>query len=155
MEYPDQFRLILTSDELSIFDSFDDEAKARFYSAYWSNWPDQLQQFKERCLDSDRFSTPFVEGWETDRGRVTIIYGIPDDIETYLLHGEQVPWEIWLYLEGMNESFVFADRWQTGDYEQIYSSVEGEVSYSDWESMLSPIDYGTQGGGYMQTPGNE
>jgi len=135
--YPDHFRLILSSEQSELYDSLDEDARTRFYSAYWQWIPEQRTQFEERCDECERYSNVFNEGWKTDRGRVYIIYGPPDDIESELFQGEQVPYEIWYYYGGGNDSFVFADRNGTGEYEQVYSSIEGEVSYTNWEDMLS------------------
>ncbi|MCD4701389.1 MAG: GWxTD domain-containing protein [Candidatus Aegiribacteria sp.] len=137
--YPDHFRLILSSTEASIYDSLDEDARKRFYSAYWQWAPEQRGLFEERCEESNQYTSVQRESWRTDRGRVYVIYGPPDDIESVLLQGRQVPHEIWYYYVGGNESFVFADRNGTGNYEQVYSSVEGEVSYTNWESMISPV----------------
>ena len=142
--YPEEFRLILSQSELSVFDSLDDEAKSRFYTSYWQNAPEQRQLFEERCEESRRYASSIREGWQTDRGRVYVIYGPPDDIESVSFQGEQVPYEIWYYYGGANEQFVFADLSGFGDYEQVFSTVEGEVSYSNWEDMISTI---SQGGG--------
>ncbi len=143
--YPDHFRLILNSTETDIFDNLDEDARIRFYAAYWQGAPEQRLQFEERCEESGRYSNVQKESWRTDRGRVYVIFGPPDDIESELFHGGNVPYEIWYYYGGANESFVFADRSETGEYEQIYSSVDGEVSYSNWEDMLAPVSVG--GGG--------
>lgn len=149
MQYPDHFRLILSSTELDIYSSLDEDAMKRFYSAYWQGAPEQRQCFEDRCEESSRYSTAHSESWRTDQGRVYIIYGPPDDIESVLFQGIQVPYEIWYYYGSGNDNFVFADRSGTGNYEQIYSTIEGEVSYTNWENMISPIS-GAGGGGDSQ-----
>ncbi len=143
--FPDHFRLILSSDEAEILDNLDDEAMLRFYTAYWLGAPEQRREFEERCEETNRFTSVLKESWRTDRGRVYVIYGPPDDIESVLFQGEQVPYEIWFYYGGGNERFVFADRSGTGDYEQVFSTIEGEVSYTNWEDMIAPFSSG--GGG--------
>ncbi len=145
LPYPDHFNLILSDTESGIFKNLDPEAMRRFYAAYWQRAPEQRSLFEERCAESERYSSVHRESWESDRGRVYVIYGPPDDIESNLFQGEQIPYEIWYYYVGGNESFVFADRSGTGDYEQVYSSIEGEVSYTNWESMISTVS--VTGGG--------
>lgn len=142
--YPGQFRLILSVTERGIFDSLDEEARSRFYTAYWQSSPVQREAFEQRCEEAEgRYSSPYRESWETDRGRVYIIYGPPDDIEAVSFQGEQVPHEIWYYYGRGNERFVFADRTGTGLYEQVFSTIEGEVSYTNWERMIVPVSGGT------------
>ena len=140
--FPDHFRLILSHTETDLFDSLDEDARLRFYTAYWQGVPDQRRQFEERCVGSSIYASVQRESWRTDRGRVYVIYGPPDDIESELFQGEHVPYEIWYYYGGGNDSFVFADRSGTGDYEQVYSSIEGEVSYTNWEDMIAPASVG-------------
>lgn len=140
--YPGQFRMILSATEMDIFDNLDQQARSRFYAAYWQGSPQERDSFEERCEEAERYSSPYREGWETDRGRVYIIYGPPDDIDAVLFQGEQVPYEIWYYYGRGNERFVFADRSGTGNYEQVFSTIEGEVSYTNWEDMITPIGGG-------------
>ena len=49
------------------------------------------------------------------------------------------PYEIWSYYETGNSSFVFLDRDGSGNYMQIYSTVDGELSYPDWQNMIQPV----------------
>jgi GWxTD domain-containing protein len=147
LPYPEHFRLILSARERDIYDNLEEDAAVRFYSAYWLGRTEQRQQFEIRCSESERYSGAFKDGWETDRGRVYVIYGAPDDIEAFLFQGDRIPHEIWYYHESMNERFIFADRWGLGEYEQIFSTLEGEISYSNWEEMMLPVSSRTGGGG--------
>jgi len=143
-EFSGQFRMLLTTQELELYDALDDEAGARFYASYWLGRDADRAAFEQRCTDSERYADAFTEGWRTDRGRVYIIFGIPNDIEAVPLSIDQIPYEIWNYYgDGPTETFVFADRSGTGDYEQIFSTVQGETSYSNWESMLGPVSTGS------------
>jgi len=56
------------------------------------------------------------EGWRTDRGKVYIAYGRPDDIETKIDPQTQGEYQIWhYYIE--NRTFVFFDRFGLGEYQ--------------------------------------
>lgn len=142
--YPGQFGLILSQTEEEIYESLDEQARGRFYAAYWQGSPEQREAFEQRCAEAERYANPYREGWMTDRGRVYVIYGPPDDIDAVNFQGEQVPYEIWYYYGRGNERFVFADLSGTGDYDQVFSTVEGEVSYTNWETMIAPISGGGQ-----------
>lgn len=48
----------------------------------------------------------FMEGWETDMGMVYIILGPPDDIEKYIDHQYQKPYESWYYYR-IQENYIF------------------------------------------------
>lgn len=143
--YLDQFELLLSSSEKSIFDGLSDtSAREAFYGQYWASSPQWRTDFEARCREAESFATIFREGWQTDRGRVYIKFGRPDDVERMPLQVNTVPFETWSYEQG-GEAFVFVDSDGTGNYTQIYSTVPGEVSYSNWEDMLSPIGVGTSG----------
>ncbi len=62
-----------------------------------------------------------IPGWKTDRGRVYIIYGPPDEIETHPAGGAVThPFEQWRYrfIEGMGTNIIieFVDSTGLGEY---------------------------------------
>lgn len=62
-----------------------------------------------------RFASPHTEGWRTDRGRIYIIYGEPDHIETYPYDADRDATEVWYY-NSLGRRFVFVDELGFGDY---------------------------------------
>ena len=56
------------------------------------------------------------DGWQTDRGRMYIIYGPPTDIERETAQVNMAAYEIWYYRH-LNRRFIFADRSGIGDYQ--------------------------------------
>ena len=64
-------------------------------------------------------------GWQTDRGRVYIMYGPPDEIESHPSGRPEkqkpVPFEVWKYnhMEGLGDNLfiTFIDGGQTGDFQ--------------------------------------
>jgi len=64
---------------------------------------------------NENFSTN-RDGWETDRGRIYILYGEPTDIERHPFEINSKPYEVWYY-DHMNRRFVFVDYTGFGDYE--------------------------------------
>ncbi len=76
-------------------------------------------------------------GWQTDRGRVLLLYGDPDEFERYPSSMNMVPHVIWRYhnLEG-GQFFVFADMENFGDYRLIHSSYRKELQNPNWEAQL-------------------
>lgn len=55
------------------------------------------------------------EGWATDRGQVSVIYGLPNDLERRLSDDQSVAYEIWYYRD-LNKRFVFKDEYGFGDF---------------------------------------
>jgi len=59
------------------------------------------------------------KGWQTDRGRISIIYGPPSNIETpSLTSGKPDKYEIWYY-RNIQKKFVFLYDENTGDYHLV------------------------------------
>ena len=138
-----EFPILLNQEEAELFNRMDQNGKALFYDNYWNARPGTHAGYLERTeVVASRFSALGKEGWETDMGRVYLIYGEPDEVETEAFSTTQAPWEIWSYFDAEQESFVFGDLMGSGDYLQIHSTVEGEVSYPNWQSMLQNVNRG-------------
>ena len=78
------------------------------------------------------------EGWKTDRGRVYLIYGGPDEIERFPNEIETRPYEIWHYesVEG-GVIFVFADITGFGSYQLVHSTKRGELRDDSWVRRIT------------------
>ncbi len=61
------------------------------------------------------FRTNMSEGWRTDRGRIYILHGPPDEIDSQGMEIDRDPTEIWYYTSS-GRTFVFVDRTGFGDY---------------------------------------
>lgn len=66
---------------------------------------------------NENFSTN-RDGWETDRGRILILYADPSDIERHPFEINSKPYEVWYY-DHLNRRFVFVDYTGYGDYELV------------------------------------
>ncbi|MBN2226632.1 MAG: GWxTD domain-containing protein [candidate division Zixibacteria bacterium] len=68
------------------------------------------------------FSLLGKEGWRTDRGRIYIQYGEPDQIEDFPFEAaSQFAYQVWYYYQiGIQRKFTFVDRWDDGDYRLQY-----------------------------------
>lgn len=80
-------------------------------------------------------------GWETDRGRVVLKYGLPSDIELKTNEANMLPHEIWYYDRlgvQTNVMFVFYENdMVSGESYLLHSSKYGEKSNTRWRSQLS------------------
>jgi GWxTD domain-containing protein len=61
------------------------------------------------------FPSSLSEGWQTDRGRIYILYGEPDERESYSMEVDRNPMEIWYYFD-LGKRFVFVDETGFGDF---------------------------------------
>ena len=144
--FTDELKHLLTGEEKDLFNRMDtEESRVLFYENYWAGRPAWLrQQFEQRCVEADQFSTAFRDGYETDQGRVYIIYGPPDEVNRETMTIDILPHETWIYFEQGGAQFVFLDSDGSSSFNQIFSTVEGEISYYNWQEMLLPV--GATGG---------
>lgn len=90
----------------------------------------------------EKFKSGFRYGFETDRGRMFLRYGRPDD----LIHEENdpnaPPYEIWVYYNfpktnQKNVKFLFYNPSLAGeDFILLHSNARGEINNPRWERTL-------------------
>ena len=133
---------IISPEERSAFLQLEtNEEREQFIESFWlrrSSNPDLPENdFKEehyrRIAYANEHFASGIPGWKTDRGRIYIIWGAPDEIESHPTGGtydrpmEQgggstttYPWETWRYryLEGIQENVIleFVDPSSSGEY---------------------------------------
>ncbi len=77
------------------------------------------------------------EGWQTDRGRVYITYGEPDQVDRFPMQEGSKPYEIWYYYRIENGvEFVFVDRTGFNEYILVHSTKRGELRDDQWQRYL-------------------
>ncbi len=121
---------IITEEEKEAFlDLKSDEERQRFIEQFWARRnPDpgsKDNSFKEEhyrrfAYANKRFGNG-LPGWKTDRGRIYIMYGPPDEIESHPQpEAGAFPHERWFYrhIEGIGDKVTveFVDKVGTGDY---------------------------------------
>ena len=87
------------------------------------------------------YTTQIRKGYETDRGRVYLQYGVPNTIRERKHEPACYPFEIWHYysLNGnKDQKFLFYNPELVGDeYVLLHSNVPGEIINRNWESSLN------------------
>ncbi len=137
------FSILLAQEEGVLYHRLDEDARVLYYDNYWNARPGEHGGYLDRYrVVGRRYPSLGKEGWETDMGRVYLIFGEPDEVEADPFSTTQAPYEIWYFYDAEQESFVFADLMGNGDFIQIFSSVEGEISYPNWQSMLQNVNSG-------------
>jgi GWxTD domain-containing protein len=141
---------ITTPEQLKMYDKLTLEGKQNFLKDLWqSKDPDPatpVNEFKNEIyrrfayasahFASGRFGGP-QNGRKTDRGRVYILYGQPNEINPYPYSPNQKPWEKWTYynLQG-GAVFIFEDQDGYGNYELVHSTARGERRDPVWDKFL-------------------
>lgn len=79
-----------------------------------------------------------IPGWRTDRGRIFIKYGPPDEVVERRMQQGISPYEIWKYSRSRSLKYVFMDLTRFGNYRLIYTDDRRETSRPDWPDLLGP-----------------
>lgn len=135
-------RYIISSEERKAFLQLStDEEREQFIEQFWIRrdpTPDSMEnEFKEEhyrriAYANERYASG-IPGWKSDRGRIYIAHGPPDEIESHPSGGmyqrpydegggftSTYPFEIWRYrwLEGIGSDILleFVDPTMTGEY---------------------------------------
>lgn len=137
-----QFQKIINSGTLI-------EKKLALYS-YWLKKSATLpeQAFDEfmyniKILEKD-FGTATQAGFETDRGKIILKYGKPNDIWTVNNEFNALPYEIWIYekvviLDQKNVRFLFFNpENKKNTYTLLHSTSKDEISEMGWRKKLYP-----------------
>ncbi len=127
----DQLELIVDRKEVRPLRNIEDLAdRQKAIEKFWAEHdPDKTTKVNElrvvfyRRVDKANrlFSFLRQDGWRTDRGRVLIRYGEPDQIDDYPFSIDRYPYQEWhYYRSGRYRKFVFVDVNQDGDYRLQY-----------------------------------
>lgn len=74
----------------------------------------QYEYFQRVGESNYKFRSKAREGWETDRGKVFILYGPPEKIENGRYASQSLPYLVWEYADSLN--FVFVDQKRNGEF---------------------------------------
>jgi len=112
------------------------EAKGKFLSEFWHRRGLGIKEeyLKRVAYTNEHFRVLGRQGYRTDRGRVHIIYGPPDDYDRHPSESETRPYEIWTYnsIQG-GVYFVFVQRSSGGDHELVHSTHRNELRDENWQ----------------------
>ena len=103
-----------------------------------------LRLFLERSRQVERAFTERTgedgrPAWRTDRGRIAILRGMPDDrIQRPMPANDTRPYEIWFYNIGSGYVYLFADESGFGHYRLLYSTDPSMVTLPDWARRVGP-----------------
>lgn len=137
---------LLTNKEKRNFKRAGEEGKRNLLAQFWEKRdPDPSTQINELQIEYSKrlehvqqsFGNQRTEGYDTDRGRVYLIYGEPDEVDRNPLGVNTKPYEIWQYnsVQG-GVQFVFVDRSGFGVYELVHSTARNEIYDPNWQEYI-------------------
>src|SRR5260370_26802110 len=116
------------------------EGKRRFLRDFWRKrgpTPDtpeneQMVAFYGRIAQANqRFREgrgASIPGWRTDRGRIFLVQGEPDDVRREPARGPSYAWENWKSTKGRELYYLCLDRPRLGTYSLVYTRDRRESS---------------------------
>jgi GWxTD domain-containing protein len=130
--------------ELDLYSGLTVEGKRRFLRDFWRRRDSTAVSpgaFYARIAEANRRfregGAAEIPGWRTDRGRIFILHGEPDDMLRRPSTGSAPPWEAWKYTRTRPLKYVFLDQ-AIGNYNLIYTNDIRERSFPNWDSILGP-----------------
>jgi len=146
-QYIEQLRFISTAPELSFAQVLKTyEEKKNYFYAFWEarkSEPTKYTKITEwqsykSLIDyaNQKYKSKLRAGWKTDRGRIMLQYGAPNDVQQYPSMNNTAPYEIWTYNKlGVQPQviFVFVDKdLITNEYPLVHSTKYGEANNPRW-----------------------
>jgi GWxTD domain-containing protein len=146
-------RWIISDEERAAFKQLsNDEERDQFIEGFWQRrdpTPDTIEnEFKEdhyaRIAYANEHFAAGIPGWKTDRGRIYVMYGKADEVESHPSGGQYqrpmeegggststFPFEQWRYryLEGVGQEVIieFVDTCMCGDYHMTMDRSEKDA----------------------------
>ncbi len=127
MPHYDQIQYFLSSSEYKEFKNLPDEGKKLFLDRFWQtrNYYEIAGRFE---YADEHYRHGDTQGHRTDRGRIYVKYGQPDEIDLPLPMelAESRPYEHWQYPNG--DQYIFVDIRGTNDYVLVWTDALDERS---------------------------
>ena len=98
----------------------------KWFKTYWKKrdptpgtvYNELMAEFFRRVAEANRrFSTRHREGWETDQGRIYILYGKPTKIDDHRYATDTRPYQVWVYGDSLR--FLFVDKNGNGEFSLV------------------------------------
>ncbi len=142
-------RYLLTMEQERTLNNLGDKGKENFLKAIWAEHdptPSSRQnEFREDLIyrfhySNNSFSTNEFksDGWNTDRGRIFMQYGMWEERDDNEAPRTERAFEVWYYhsIKGGGATFIFEDYYGDDRYPLVHSSVSGEVYSKKWAEYI-------------------
>ena len=146
-----EIQYFVSTTEYKRFEKLNEEERRVYLKEFWSRR--DYYRFERRVLESDAaFSTYAVQGRDSERGRLYIKQGPPDEVEVVPIADWARPFEVWCYYG--RQDYVFCDTRDDHNPRLIRVLKPGELTKlletgirdgtldEDWLSDVAPGTYG-------------
>lgn len=141
---------LMTGDEQGLYGGLSPDGKRNFLRRFWARRDptpgtarnEAQEDFYGRIAEANRRfregGTADIPGWRTDRGRIFIKYGPPDELLSRPQAETSAPYEVWKYTRERIRKYVFLDQTRFGNYALIWTDDRREPSRPNWRELLGP-----------------
>lgn len=122
----------------------------KFFYSFWVefspyNVEGEWLKYKAQVdMVNKHFSTQIKRGYETDRGRIYLKYGAPNNIVKRDQPVDSYPYEMWHYhtttRQGNVKLVFYNPNMISGDFELLYTNLYEESSDPNWKNILMSIN---------------
>ncbi|MBD3385003.1 GWxTD domain-containing protein [candidate division KSB1 bacterium] len=139
------FEILAPVATVTAYDQADPSSGFDIVAGYWKrqdpNPVTLVNEFLQQAMTRYRYANEHFgwakrEGWQTDRGKILIKYGMPDEINRFANEADMLPHEIWVYQIDKNYHFIFGDLRADGHYVLLHSNKEDELHNLHWRDWL-------------------
>jgi GWxTD domain-containing protein len=141
-------RYMLGPDQLSIVNRLTDQGKENFLEQYWrehdiepmtsviENRVEMVHRYHYANFHYSRREGK-QDGWESDRGRIYMVYGPQEDVLDVPAPRTGNPFSIWYYRKlKEGKFFVFEDVRNDNEFTMVHSNVDGERRDDAWTEKM-------------------
>ncbi|MCK4523658.1 GWxTD domain-containing protein, partial [candidate division WOR-3 bacterium] len=145
LEYYGMIKYIVSESQLKQYNKLNKIGKHNFLLKFWESRDVNPNNNKLEALDkhikniefvNKRFSSGLQEGYESDRGRIYIKYGSPDEELIIPSSRNLMSCENWIYYSGGGMQYIFADIKGFGKFELLYTNNIQENIPVNWSNYL-------------------
>lgn len=141
---------LMRNEERGRYGGLTTEGKRAYLRRFWNRRDptpgtprnEALERFYDRVTTVNRMfregGAAEIPGWRTDRGRIYLKYGPPDEVLSRPQAGNTRPFEVWKYTRVRALKYVFLDQTLFGNYALIWTDDRREPSRPNWQEMLGP-----------------
>lgn len=134
-KFYDQIKYLVSEKEYKKFLKYSKEGQAAYLKAFWQR--NDYSEFEKRFeYVNEYFSVSNRKGADTDRGRIYLKYGPPDEKSGHSFETGYKPNEFWTYYAGLR--FIFVDMKGSGDFMLVFSNTEKERTDPNWQKYVNP-----------------
>ncbi len=119
----EQLQYIATPSEMNTLKQAPVGERDSLWTAFWKTYDptpttahnEKEVEYYERIGYAEQHFANGDRGWRSDRARVFVRYGPPDETQSFPYELDSFPYEVWIYYRN-NRRFVFVDRYGLGQY---------------------------------------